>query len=307
MEHVGRLDAAHVAAALGGAKRVSGGWIACCPVHDDRSPSLKLIDAEAGGVVAHCFAGCDWREVQAALAALGLVPGRNKAWRPDPAAAARRVDRARQEKRSQVKRTDAARRLISASIPAAGTLAEQYLNSRAVLLPASAPLLFAAKCWHWPSNTAHPAMIAPIVPVQTNENTSPQAAHITFLEQGGGKAGVAPVRLYLGPKSGGTVKLAPDDAVTDGLAIAEGVETALCGLMAGIPTWATLDAGNLAAFPVLPGIDSLTVIADHDAAGIAAAESVAKRWRDVGREVRVILAENIGDDLNDIAREIADG
>ena len=44
-------------------------WTAQCPAHDDRHPSLSITEAEDGRVLFNCFAGCDRRDV---LAALGL-------------------------------------------------------------------------------------------------------------------------------------------------------------------------------------------------------------------------------------------
>ena len=38
-------------------------WQACCPAHDDRSPSLSIKLAQDGKVLVHCFAGCTAREV----------------------------------------------------------------------------------------------------------------------------------------------------------------------------------------------------------------------------------------------------
>ncbi len=54
--------------------RVGTGWLALCPVHDDRKPSLSIRDAN-GKVVVHCHAGCDQRDVIAALQARGLWDG----------------------------------------------------------------------------------------------------------------------------------------------------------------------------------------------------------------------------------------
>src|SRR5690606_23061184 len=33
-------------------------YIACCPAHDDRSPSLSIAEAQDGRVLLHCVAGC---------------------------------------------------------------------------------------------------------------------------------------------------------------------------------------------------------------------------------------------------------
>jgi hypothetical protein len=103
-------------------------------------------------------------------------------------------------------------------------------------------------------------------------------------------------------KAGGVIRLSPDDAVTAGLGIAEGLETALTALAAGWgPVWCCIDAGNVGAFPVVAGIGSLTVFADHDPAGRAAADKVAKTWTAAGREARIVLPPRPGDDLNDWA------
>lgn len=44
-------------------------WVACCPAHADRSPSLAIRELDNGLVLVHCFAGCG---VDAILAAVGL-------------------------------------------------------------------------------------------------------------------------------------------------------------------------------------------------------------------------------------------
>ena len=82
---------------------------------------------------------------------------------------------------------------------------------------------------------------------------------------------------------------------TYGLTICEGVETGLGLLMAGLaPVWCCGGAGNLARFPVLRGIECVTVATDADEPGRRAAAAVAERWRAAGREV-VIVAPPIGD------------
>lgn len=42
-------------------------WKACCPAHDDKSPSLSIGVGDKGQVLLHCFAGCT---VDAILAAI---------------------------------------------------------------------------------------------------------------------------------------------------------------------------------------------------------------------------------------------
>lgn len=44
-------------------------WVARCPAHKDRGPSLSVRELDDGRVLLHCFAGC---EVGAVLGAIGL-------------------------------------------------------------------------------------------------------------------------------------------------------------------------------------------------------------------------------------------
>lgn len=44
-----------------------GEWIACCPAHDDRSPSLAVRELEDGRLLIHDFGGCATGEVVAAV------------------------------------------------------------------------------------------------------------------------------------------------------------------------------------------------------------------------------------------------
>ena len=48
----------------------AGRYIACCPSHDDKSPSLSIRELDDGRVLIHCFSGCDTANV---LAAVGLT------------------------------------------------------------------------------------------------------------------------------------------------------------------------------------------------------------------------------------------
>ena len=45
----------------------SANWTACCPAHDDRTPSLSVRVTEDGRVLVHCFGGCSVEEVLSAV------------------------------------------------------------------------------------------------------------------------------------------------------------------------------------------------------------------------------------------------
>jgi putative DNA primase/helicase len=63
-----------------GARRCGSSWIARCPAHDDRNPSLSIRESD-GKVLVCCHAGCSQENVIAALKDLGI-------WEPPKCAAA---------------------------------------------------------------------------------------------------------------------------------------------------------------------------------------------------------------------------
>lgn len=46
-----------------------GRWVACCPAHQDKTPSLSIREAEDGRILLHCFSGCS---VDAVVSAIGI-------------------------------------------------------------------------------------------------------------------------------------------------------------------------------------------------------------------------------------------
>lgn len=44
-------------------------WIACCPAHPDKHPSMTVREVDDGRVLVHCFAGC---AVESILSAVSL-------------------------------------------------------------------------------------------------------------------------------------------------------------------------------------------------------------------------------------------
>jgi hypothetical protein len=157
-----------------------------------------------------------------------------------------------------------------------------------------------------------PALVGLVTDVETGE---PINLHRTWLARdGSGKAPIEkPRRLLKGHRSNGVVRLWPDDLVTLGLVIGEGVETCLAAARSGlVPVWATLSAGNLAAFPILPELDGLTILVDHDRPnpktgrrpGIEAGLAVVQRYTAAGfdpeRDIRVICSPVEGEDAADL-------
>jgi hypothetical protein len=63
------MRAAELVARLDRVRRRPGGWVARCPAHEDRNPSLSIRDGDDGRVLLHCHRGCT---VEAIVAVLGL-------------------------------------------------------------------------------------------------------------------------------------------------------------------------------------------------------------------------------------------
>src|SRR5829696_3393046 len=63
-----RADA--MARALGG-RRCGSGWVARCPAHDDRTPSLSIRE-KGGKILVHCHTGCPQDAVLQELRVRGL-------------------------------------------------------------------------------------------------------------------------------------------------------------------------------------------------------------------------------------------
>ena len=48
-------------------RRSGDGWVARCPAHEDRSPSLSVREGGDGRVLVYCHAGCCTEDVVAAI------------------------------------------------------------------------------------------------------------------------------------------------------------------------------------------------------------------------------------------------
>lgn len=205
-----------------------------------------------------------------------------------------------------------AARIWHDAVPIEGTPAEVYLRAyRKLDIPdgVSGPVIrYHATCPF--GSTTHPCMIAAVRNIETDGF---QAVHRTALNPDGTplKIDGKTARKALGLVGGGAIKLSEDAEVTIGLTVGEGVETTIKGMMLPTwfrPAWSLLNAGNIAAFPVLAGIKSLTILVDHDRpdrngrrAGEVAARECAHRWITAGREVIPVIPLREGYDMADVA------
>ncbi|MCW5699261.1 MAG: toprim domain-containing protein [Rhodospirillales bacterium] len=272
------MNAAEIIRALSGRN-----GMARCPAHQDRNPSLSIRDGESGLLVT-CYAGCDRRDVIAALRQRGLWPGRDDS---------RPVQKPRSRSSKIEPRTSLSEwarelwngcRTIEPDDPAG-----RYLAARGCAMPHPAGDLR----WHprlsHPNGHVGPALVALITGVRDAGRW--MSLHRTWIADDGSglkafdhlpKDERPKARLLLKghPKAGGVIRLWPDDEVTFGLTVSEGLENGLTAARVFTPVWAAIDAGNLGSLPCLYPLDSLTVVVDRDRAGIEAFEALARRWHE---------------------------
>ena len=285
------MTAEAIAKALGG-RRVGAAWMARCPAHDDRAPSLAIADARDGKVLVRCHAGCDQRNVIAALRARGV-------WDADerrPIRLARKPDRPlpAEPGGDAIKRTEAALAIWRGAESAAGTPVATYLASRRIIVPLPPSIRFHAELRH-PSGDVWPAMVALVT---HGADGKPIGIHRTFLARDGhAKAPVEPAKMMLGPCRGGVVQLGP---AGDLLMVGEGIETCLAAMQAsGRPAWAALSTSGLRALDLPHAVRDVIVLADGDDPGEAAAQECAWRWKREGQRVRIARPPQ-GTDFNDL-------
>ena len=293
------LDLREIARRLGG-EITAGKVIAPAPGHSPRDRSLWVIPSwqAPDGFRVHCFSPKDdWR------AARDYVRGRLGLPKDDPF-----VRRSDQRANLPLENSHPAARIARAAAiwnqagDAHGTVVEVYLRSRGIDLPPGADALRYHARTPWRDDDGNvvfvPCMIAAMRAIDGDAVTG---IHRTRLTAEGVKVG----RRMLGVAAGAAVKIDADDAVTMGLAIGEGTETCLTGRQLGFrPCWAVGSAGAIAVFPVLPGVECLTLLAENDPTNAKAVETCARRWHAAAREV-TIVEPRIGSDLNDAIRGAA--
>jgi putative DNA primase/helicase len=293
------LDLRAIARALGG--NVWGrNVVAPGPGHSrtDRSLSIKIEPNAADGFLVHSFANDSpiaCRDYVRAALGLGPRERRRKQAAPLPS------------RRSTValggnpaERSAQALRMWNNAHDPHGTPVAEYLWSRELTLDREGA---AEVVRYHPKlkldGTPTGAMVALFRDVTTNE---PCGIHRTFLTTVGRKLD----RKMLGRAKHAAIKLDADENVTLGLTVGEGLETCLAARLAGFgPVWALGSASAIAAFPLLSGIEAITVLGEVGDGGAnhRAAQTCAARWIEAGREAFMVEPQ-VGSDLNDVWLEV---
>lgn len=285
---------------------------------NDRSLSVWIYPGSPDGFRVHSFAGDDWRvcrdHVLERLRFVNQHSCRNGREGSLHGAAPQVANvhcviknRQSDDDRDRIRQ---ALSLWQEGLPIVDTIAELYLRHRGLFIAPEvqvAALRFHPACPFRLEDGAAarlPTLLGLMRDIITDE---PKAIHRTALRaDGSGKAdlpGLGNAKKMLGPAKGAALKLTGDAEVIDGLGIAEGIESALTVICAGWrPVWACGPAGAVGSFPVLSGIESLTIFADADRAGMAAAGTCQARWINAGLECRILAPPEAGTDWNDVGR-----
>lgn len=215
-----------------------------------------------------------------------------------------REEAERRELEDKQQRTEAALKLWNERQPFRGSPAETYLRvTRRIgdwlkAFDLDELLGFHPACPF--DGERSPCMVALVRNVQTDE---PQAIHRTALKLGPSRERIG--RLTLGPAASGAVKLSLDGDVTHGLLIGEGIETVLSASLRlkFRPAWSVLSRSGIAKFPILAGIECITIAVDNDESGDGQRDAAALVERLVAAEVEAITVQtNLAKDFNDTLR-----
>lgn len=296
---------------LAGVRLVGAGrWVACCPAHPDRKPSLSIRVLD-GKILLHCFAGCD---SDAVLAALGLTwadlhQGHARPWetptyyRPAPAPATPDAERRRYLERLWAEAhpiQDAA--VGRCYLEARGLILERVLEGLHLRVHPALPYREDGEVLD-----TYPALLGRV----EHPRHGLVALHRTYLTpDGSGKAAVpSPKKLtppvLEGATAGASIRLY---ALEPGqpLALCEGAETALAvHQCTGWPCWACVSAGGLERVQLPAEAREVVICADNDPAGLEAARKLARRLLSENRRVRLATPPKAGEDWLDVLGGVA--
>ena len=201
-----------------------------------------------------------------------------------------------------------AMRLWEQAQPITGTLCIRYLaDIRGIdtdMLPAGveAVLRFHPRCPFGPG-TQVPCLIALYCNVETNTPAGIHRIALTPETMAGDKVERRMLGCWPTPRA---IKLWPAES---SLVIGEGIETILAAATRIThrdaplrPAWATGSSGGIARFPVVPGVERLTILVDNDPNGVGynSAKTCAERWIAARRTVVLLTPRQSAADFNDL-------
>ena len=251
-----------------------------CPVHVGGRDTLA-IRQKGNGVVWHCFAGCDGKDIQERLEVLGIIEVQKDDWKMQS-----EIDRLAK------KRKWCAETWNNATDKYDDRVAKWFEGRK-----------ISEEAWRSAFITGMVRQLDNcLVSKVTNNVLAGTGIHITNM---GTK-----VRRSHGSIKGGAIRLCsltPAQTVTGVhvICLAEGIETAIAySQLSSKPCWSLISATGIANFELdenVPQGTRIIVAADFDGAGISACEALVRK--NPGWEIDMVLPENYGTDWNDCLME----
>lgn len=258
-----------------------------CPAHADSTASLSIRVGDRA-VLFHCFAGCTADAIMAALRSGKILAPTDH----DPGQ--------RQESKSDLNKVALA--VWRHAEPFAGTLADRYLRSRAIV-PTGVAGRFDPRCQ---CGVGVAKALAPALIVPVEEDAGVVAIHRTFLSpDGSSKADMPEPKRMLGNPGCGAVRWGgiPVDGI---LRLAEGVEDAasvMNMLGDGQFVWPVLGIERYQAIAIPESIHTVVIYSQHGGEATRAIERATPHLTANGRKLVSKLPPHAGD-WNDLLREI---
>lgn len=268
-------------------------WKACCPLHNERTPSFTIFDNGRRFQCFGCGSGGDVLDFVGLLHGVGLREAAAMLGAGDKPTAP--VAPVRERETSD--RTAEALAIWQAAGPVEGTVAEAYLRWRGITIPAPMSLRYAVLPYGR-DGSEYPCLVAC---VSSPEGPLQGIQRVFLAPDGKGKADVPKPKLSLGKVSGGAIRLAPLDGGE--LVVCEGPEDGLSLLQAvGRPVWVSAGASMLPAMRFPDSVRQVAIGADNDNAGKEAARKAAEAFALRGASVRVFYPSPGFKDHNDELR-----
>jgi hypothetical protein len=290
-----------------------------CPFHQERTPSFRVYAGDDPHF--HCF-GCgahgssidfvmlveklSFRDAVKRLSG-GIISAEDCRATAAPARAPTRQDDSLDRKR-RISRALAWWRAGMTVRPCDPV--DRYLRGRGLDLPARARdvLRYASDLRHDLVAGRRPAMLARVDDV-FGELVGVHATYLSVSEDGRvaqdpGLKGSGIAKMTRGVLKGGAIRLYPSDAT---LGLAEGIEDALSAhAQTGLPVWAAMDAGKLAAVRLPFEVGEVVIFADRDkpqprhrhGVGVGMALRARERFMSEHRKVTVLVPK-VGKDFAD--------
>jgi hypothetical protein len=274
-------------------QRKGNGYLCSCPVpahgigRGDRNPSLSVSESADGRLLMRCFAGCTFDDIRAELEARGLLDNK-----PSPVNRRKPIERA-----TVISQLGCANLHTHTPDPAAldkwrtsrpgeGTLVEDYLNRRGILIVP-------------PSIRFSEASSQMVAGVQAPDGRliAIQTTLLTAAAERGD-------RRTCGSLGAGAFRGGP---AAETMGIAEGVETALSAQQIfGMSVWASLGASRLNNVDLPAGVREVHICSDNDQPGRVAADKAAFEHHRLGRKVIMHFPADGFNDFNDVLIADAD-